>query len=203
MTTHELPDDDERVQRLRRTAAALEREVPPARDRWPDIKARIEAARVVPMPGTARTRTSHRSRRWWLISAAAALVFTSSVVTAVVLRMRRPVTQAAVGAKGPEIEALARHVNDRRVLVSEVFGRYDAAANDLEAVLQARRDRLSPATVRVIEESLHAIDQAIGEAHAALEREPASKDLLDLLDSVYRQKLDLLRRANALPLHSS
>jgi hypothetical protein len=62
---------------------------------------------------------------------------------------------------------------------------------------------LSAATVQAVEESLRTIDRAIGEARAALEKDPASRDLMDLLDSVYRQKLDLLRRVNELPLRSS
>lgn len=203
MTVHELPDDDERVLRLRRAAEALAREVPPARDPWPGIKARIEAMRVVPMPGAPRFRTPHPARRWQLISAAAVLVVTSSAITAVVLRTRSPVAQTAIGGAAPAAEALTRLASNRRELVSEVFSHYDAAANDLEVVLRARRDRLSPATQRVLEESLRVIDQAIGEARAALEKDPASQDMLDLLGSVYRQKLDLLRRANALPLRSS
>jgi hypothetical protein len=93
--------------------------------------------------------------------------------------------------------------NNRRQLVTDVCSRYDDAAGDLERVLHARRGQLSPTTVRVLDESLRAIDQAIREARAALEKDPGSQDMLDLLDSVYRQKLDLLRRANALPLRSS
>ncbi len=201
MTVHEYSDDDERVLRLRRAAGALPPEVPPAHDPWPGIKARIDAARVVPMTGALRSPAPRVSRRWWLIGAAAVLIVASSAVTSVVLRTRNPVPQAVAG--GAEPAAVARLAGNRGALVAEVFSRYDAAARDLEAVLRARRDRLSPATQRVLEESLRAIDQAISEARAALERDPASADMLGLLDSVYRQKLDLLRRANALPLRSS
>lgn len=202
MTAHEFSDDDERVLRLRRAAGALPREVPPVPDPWPDIKARIDAVRVVPMPGTPPARTTHLARRWRLLGAAAALVVASSAVTAVVLRTRSPVTVTAISDASPAT-ALARHIGNRRLVLSEVFSRYDAAASDLEAVLRTRRDRLSPATQHVLDESLRAIDQAIGEARTALEKDPASQDMLDLLDSVYRQKLDLLRRANELPLRSS
>jgi cytochrome c-type biogenesis protein CcmH/NrfG len=201
MTVHELPDDDERVQRLRRAAEALPREVPPAQDPWPGIKARIDAARVVPMTGAPHQGTPGVARRWRLIAAAAVLVVASSAVTSAFLGTRNQVPQAVNG--GAEPAATAHFASDRGKLVSEVFRHYDAAASDLEHVLQARRDRLSPATQRVLEESLRVIDQAIGEARAALEKDPTSQDGLDLLGSVYRQKLDLLRRANALPLRSS
>lgn len=202
MTDHEYSDDDERVLRLRRAAGVLPPELSPAHDPWPGIKARIDAARVVPMTGILRSHTPHLSRRWWLIGAAAVLVVASSAITSVVLRTRSPVPQVVTGGAEPATTP-ARHAGSRRELVSGMFSQYDAAARDLEAVLRARRDRLSPATQRVLEESLRAIDQAIGEARAALEEDPASADMLGLLDSVYRQKLDLLRRANALPLRSS
>jgi len=91
----------------------------------------------------------------------------------------------------------------RGTAMNAVFSDYESAARDLERVLAERRGRLSPSTVRTLTESLSVIDRAIGEARDALRRDPASRDLFDLLDSVYRQKLDLLRRANALPLHSS
>ncbi len=201
MTVHDYSDDDERVLRLRRAAGTLPHEVPPARDPWPGIKTRIDAARVVPMTGALSSRAPRVSRRWWLGGAAAVLVVASSAVTTVVLRTRYPVPQTALVGTDPAMAA--RHASSRRELVTGVFSQYDAAARDLEAVLRTRRDRLSPATRRVLEESLGAIDQAIGEARAALERDPASADMLGLLDSVYRQKLDLLRRANALPLRSS
>ena len=201
MTVHEYPEDDERVLRLRRAAEALRREVPPAGDPWPGIKARIDAARVVPMTGARRSRAPQVSRRRWLIGAAAVLIVASSAVTSAVLRSRNPVPPAVAG--GAEPAAVARLAGHRGALVAEVFSRYDAAARDLEGVLRTRRDRLSPATQRVLVESLRAIDQAIGEARAALDKDPASQDMLHLLDSVYRQKLDLLRRANELPLRSS
>lgn len=202
MTVPELPDDDERVLRLRRAAEALPREVPPAHDPWPGIKARIEVARVVPISGGPQHGTPRTVRRWRFIAAAAVLIVASSAITAVLLRTRTPVAQTATGTAAPTAGTLARQVSNRQ-LVSEVFSHYDAAASDLEVVLRARRDRLSPATQRVLEESLRAIDQAIGEARGALEKDPASHDMLDLLESVYRQKLDLLRRANELPLRSS
>lgn len=201
MTVRELPDDDERVRRLRRAAEALPRELAPAHDPWPGIRSRVDAARVVNMTAFPRSPAPQLSRRWWLMGAAAVLIVASSAVTSVVLRTRNTVPQGATGGAGPA--AVARLAGSRRALVAEVFSRYDAAAGDLETVLRARRDRLSPATQRVLEESLRAMDQAIGEARAALDKDPGSQDMLHLLDFVYRQKLDLLRRANELPLRSS
>ncbi len=196
MTTYEpdpMPD------RLRAAVSALPRDVPPADDGWPAIRARIESARVVPLPGSGRV-ARRPSLPWRLVTAAAVLVLVTSAITMRAVRREAP-RAAAVSA--PSTSGMLRLVNDRRKLVIDVCNNYDAAASDLEGVLRERRSRLSPATVRVLEESLRAIDQAIREARAVLEADPASQDMLDLLDSVYRQKLDLLRRANALPLRSS
>jgi len=201
MTEHEHPGDP-RAERLWRAAASLSRDIPPAVDPWPAIRARIEADRVVPLTGVA-SRAVHRAPpSWRLVAAAAALVIVSSAVTLLAVR-GRTTSQVAAIRTPPAGAAAMIAVDRRRQLVADVCGSYDAAASDLERALRTRRDRLSPRTVRVLEESLRAIDQAIGEARSALEKDPASQDMLDLLDSVYRQKLDLLRRANALPLRSS
>jgi hypothetical protein len=72
---------------------------------------------------------------------------------------------------------------------------YVLAAEDLERVLQEGRDRLSPATIEVIERNLALIDAAIAEAREALRADPANADLRALLWGAHRQKLDLLDRA--------
>ena len=75
---------------------------------------------------------------------------------------------------------------------------YVLAAEDLERVLAEGRDKLSPATVAVLERNLALIDAAIAEARAALEADPANADLRALLWGAHRQKLDLLDRATRL-----
>ena len=202
MTEQELPADEREAQLLR-AARALPRELPPAPDPWPGIRARIEAGRVLPMSGVTARPVRAVARPWRVAVAAVVLVTASAAATMLVRRQRTDAPPMASGETAPSTAAPAISAFGRRQLVTAIFSSYDAAAGDLERVLSNRRDRLSPATVRVLEESLRTIDQAIGEARAALESEPASKDLLDLLDSVYRQKLDLLRRANELPLRSS
>jgi hypothetical protein len=200
MTNHE---HDPLPERLRSAIDGLAREIEPRRDAWPAIRSRIDADRVVPL--RTEGRAPRRAARRWPIAAAAVLVIAASTVTMLASnRLHRPTADgtpfnSAVGGSA----GASRVASDRRQLVADVCNSYDAAASDLQRVLVARRARLSPKTVQVLESSLRAIDQAIREARAALEADPASQDLMDLLDSVYRQKLDLLRRANALPLHSS
>lgn len=210
MTDHRIPPDDPRLDVLQRAAGDLPREVEPAKDAWPAIRARIEAARVVPMGVPTPPLRNRTSTRWRIAAAAAVLVVGSSATTVLVLRSEADAPAAATAPAGDANAAPAANpgvalpgAGAARPVVLNIWADYDAASADLERVLEARRSRLSPATVQAVEQSLRTIDRAIGEARAALEKDPASRDLMDLLDSVYRQKLDLLRRANELPLRSS
>lgn len=72
---------------------------------------------------------------------------------------------------------------------------YDAAVSDLERVLLERRDSLDPRTVRVLERNLAVIDEAIRQARAALDADPANPFLNSHLVDARQRKLDLLRRA--------
>ncbi|HUE86211.1 MAG TPA: zf-HC2 domain-containing protein [Vicinamibacterales bacterium] len=78
---------------------------------------------------------------------------------------------------------------------------YDEAVADLEQILGDLRDELNPQTVMVIERNLASIDQAIREARAALDADPANTFLNSHLADARRKKLDLLRRATM--IHSS
>jgi hypothetical protein len=75
---------------------------------------------------------------------------------------------------------------------------YDAAVADLQRALQSGRGQLDPATVKVVEENLAIIDQAVDEARRALTQDPANPDLSGYLLETRRRKLDLLRHATAL-----
>jgi hypothetical protein len=73
---------------------------------------------------------------------------------------------------------------------------YDAAVADLQSVLDQGRDRLDPATVRVLEESLSTIDAAIEDASRALAADPANARLNTYLAGTRQRKLELLREAS-------
>jgi anti-sigma factor RsiW len=72
---------------------------------------------------------------------------------------------------------------------------FDQAVTDLEKVLTDRREQLDPRTVFIIERNLAAIDEAIREARAALDADPANTFLNSHLADARRKKLELLRRA--------
>ena len=78
---------------------------------------------------------------------------------------------------------------------------YDEAVADLEKILTDLREELNPQTVMVIERNLASIDQAIREARAALDADPANTFLNSHLADARRKKLDLLRRATM--IHSN
>jgi hypothetical protein len=75
---------------------------------------------------------------------------------------------------------------------------FDRAIADLERMLAAQRDVLDPRTIIVIERNLAAIDEAMRQARAALDRDPANTYLNSHLADARRRKLDLLRYATSL-----
>jgi hypothetical protein len=75
---------------------------------------------------------------------------------------------------------------------------YDRAISDLERILVEQRGELDPRTVMVIERNLAAIDEAIRQARAALDADPANPFLNSHLAEARRRKLDLLRHATTL-----
>jgi hypothetical protein len=77
----------------------------------------------------------------------------------------------------------------------EAYTGYDQAVSDLESVLERGRELLDPETIRVLEENLRSIDEAIQEASEALTRDPASPMLQRFLADNMRKKVDLLRQA--------
>jgi hypothetical protein len=74
-------------------------------------------------------------------------------------------------------------------------GTADLAVRDLEDVLDAARAELDTSTVRVIEESLVLIDQAIAEARVAIQRDPSNQYLNGRIAAHLKQKLAILRTA--------
>jgi len=75
---------------------------------------------------------------------------------------------------------------------------YDAAVAEMKQTLDDNRARLDPATVKVVEEDLQIIDQAVDEARRALASDPANDYLTEHLVETRRRKLDLLRHATVL-----
>lgn len=165
---------------LRDATRALPERIEPPHDLWRGIGDALDRRVVQRLDPDGRWI---RVRRSVLAAAAAALIIGSAGVTATVLR-------SGDGA-GTTTGALP---DDLAVVET----RYLAAARDLEAALAARRGELGPAAIRVIDQSLGAIDRAIAEAREAVAEAPDAPDLAHILWAEHRMKIDLLQRASRL-----
>jgi anti-sigma factor RsiW len=169
----------------------------PSRDLWPGIASRIGAAPTIETDDIVDLPVRRQERRWsfslpQLIAAGIALVTLSG---GAVWMLRNPGTPpgtppvAAMPSTPAVITASVRPDASRS---------YAAAVADLERVLASGRGQLDTATVRIIEQNLAAIDQAIAQAQRALNADPANLYLNTHLAETMRRKLDLLRQAAAL-----
>lgn len=180
----------------RRAARLADR--PPRQDLWPAIAALIGGAAPVTALPAARDPVSRRRRYLFSIPqlAAAGIALATIGGGSVWLALRSdavvtPAPTPVASSPAPEA-ALVRNASVRAEQT------YDAAVADLQAMLDAGRDRLDPRTVRVIEQNLAAIDSAVADAQRAITADPANAYLNTHLARTMRQKLDLLRHAATL-----
>jgi hypothetical protein len=176
-------------------AAALPDEIVPERDLWAGIAPRLEARPATAAPARGAVR-SLRALPPWLLAAAAvvALVVTTSLVT-LELAPAREGALVQLPAKHAGPPTAAGGVPTAQVVFRPAEREYEQAILDLSAVLEARRAQLAPETARVVEENLRLIDRAIAESRAALDADPASRELTQMLADAYQIKLGVLRRA--------
>ena len=175
-------------------AAALPRVTEPVRDLWPGIATQIQRATVTQgIFGAGRTPRRHHLGA--LAAAAAALVVVSSVVTTLIVARR----DAATAPAGPGRPGAAVGAMSASLELSQARGTYEAARRQLLAALDARRGSLSPATLKVVDENVRIIDEAVRQMESALARDPGNQELPSLLVTAYRQEIDMLQRAAGLP----
>jgi len=182
MTDHRIPDDDPR---LRDALARLPERIEPGRDLWPGIRAQIEAERIHALPATAHAPAARRGVTLpvrWVAVAATLLVFVTATIT---WQLRDPrALPVADEVNAPSAELVT-------------FASYERSAAELTLLLEQRAERLEPATRAVLDRSLRTIDEALQEARDALARDPASPGGRAFVEAAWRQKIDFLRRANA------
>jgi Putative zinc-finger len=176
----------------------------PGRDLWPGIAARIATAAPTaagPARGVDRRGGSGR-RRFTLsvpqLAAAAVLIALLGGAGALLLTRagRAPGVAARAtspGAASPGAPPGSARLTalDRTASESDV----DRAVADLEGVLKQKRDRLDPATARVLDRNLATIDSALAQIHQALKQQPTDGYLNRSLTSTMLRKLDVLRLA--------
>jgi len=76
---------------------------------------------------------------------------------------------------------------------------YDMEIKRLRAIIAQRKSTLDTATVHVIERNLKVIDDAIAQCKQALQKDPASRFLMESLNDALDTKVQLLRTAAMLP----
>ena len=169
---------------------ALPHDIQPARDLRTGIAERLAAARpALPL---------QRNRAAWyrnagLLAAAAALVVVTATVTHWWTLQQRTQPVAPTQASGAHASAIPVSFRNQEA-------RYITQIASVQSALDRERDSLAPATVRILERNMAIIDQAIEESRAALDHDPANRDLGQMVLSAYQQKLELLRRARAFAL---
>lgn len=164
---------------LRLRLRGLRRDVPPARDLWPDISARLAAhpqaaAADQPHAATPLRAAQHRHRHGlrrlgWLAAAA-------SITLAIGIGWQlRP---QAVDA--PVIGRDAMLIRQADAMTRE----YDAAVRELETAKPAVHET----------GALQQLDRSAAEVRAALARDPDAVFLLEQLRRVHARRLSLTRR---------
>ena len=177
---------EESLLALVKQAHDLARPVEPPSDLWPAIAGRL-GDESVRRPRPSRWRRRTLPLRWFGLAAAAVVLVAGTALTTAWLVGRRtvdsrPFAGTDMGAPmsaslGPEGVRLK---DERRQLL---------------AAFQARKGRLMPSTVKVVEKNLRIIDRSLGDIETALRKDPGNRDLTFLLAGTYRQELDLLRQA--------
>jgi hypothetical protein len=175
-------------------AAKLPREIPPARDLWPGIAARVEGRKVASL----RPRRGSGLLVSWPVglAAAAALVGASSALTALLMRGSAPGLSPGGAQATLQTAALAGGPASFRA----VEGEYEKAAAALLARLEERKGSLSPETLKAVEANLAVIDGALREVRAALEEDPGNPGLVRMLASTHQKKIDVLQRVARHPM---
>lgn len=190
-------------------ARFLPREIAPGRDLWAGIAARLEprAPAVAEIPRAVeeadpkviafRRRGGWQPPRWLMAAAAAVVLMIGTSVTTLMvagpgIRGGTPDRLAPMSATPPAGSAPA---TTALVAFAPAEAGYRAAIDDLAAVLETRRASLAPETVATLERNLAIIDQAIAESRAALEKDPGSRELAQMLSAVYDTKVRMLRTA--------
>lgn len=160
----------------------------PAKDLWAGIRAGLTTDAPIPLRRDRLVRRRFSLTVGQLLAASIALVLMSGFGMWLAVRHEKtpqPTQQAGVPDRTPVREARWRVQSDQAIA-------------ELQDALEANESKLDTATVRIVRENLAVIDRAIAQAQHALRRDPGNTYLNLHLANTMRQKIELLRRVNAL-----
>jgi predicted anti-sigma-YlaC factor YlaD len=168
-------------------AAALPREVAPARDLWPEVAVRLgtgEGLRVV----APRPRFLGMTAPGW--AAAAAVILAAGAWLA---RERGPAPMSTA-AVAPTATTMPVSLTVGMPAVLEAEREYQRAAATLMAALDDPKAGLAPETRAALNANLETIDAALAQVRAALQKDPQNAQLARLLTSTHQKKIGALQR---------
>lgn len=168
---------------------ALPREIIPPDDAWSAIMAKLGDPLSV---SRGQVDVPRAPRAVFLAAAGLLLVAASSLATIAVIRVKSP--QAASVSSATDTPPRSTSGPSTFAEFVSVENDYISTANRLSTLLESERMTLSPETVAKLKKSLDVIDAAILEARRALAADPSNKVIIELLNTSYSQKLDLLQR---------
>ncbi len=187
------------LEEVRARARALPDRLP-SRDLWPEIRESLgdqeyRETDVIQLYPWRATGGQGRRTRGVTISylqvaaAAVALALFSGATGAFVTRTVLPEAGVDNSGQDPWVEMVSSASSEAGSSALEVL--------ELEELLARHRDELDPVTVRLLEDNMAVIDQAIREAVRALEVDPGNRFLKGHLEDAVRSKATYLRQAAA------
>lgn len=164
-------------------AAALPRELSPARELWPGIAERLRPTLL------AFPRRMPSFRPLSLLAAAVLIALSSALTWRIARRQDAPLT---LRAGAPAQGTLIAHTPAAGLLEAET--EYARATSELLQALEDRRESLAPETLVAVEQNMRAIDDALKSLREALQSDPGNQELTQLLAGTHRRKVEALRR---------
>ncbi|MFC1499739.1 anti-sigma factor family protein [Candidatus Zixiibacteriota bacterium] len=166
------------LQALLDDAADLPAEIRPSKDLWPAVRSQIELEESVP------SRHSFFNRPKYMLAAAALFV----LVTAGSLMIPRMI-EMGMGS----IEWMMTEWQIGQVTTAAMERQYLGAIEELSYVVAERRATVPQSALKIIDQNLRVLDNAIEESRTALWNNPSDRELQSTLSTVYQQKVELLQ----------
>jgi len=155
-------------------------------DLWPSIRSRIEQSKVVRLGQLAEPNAIVRPHRPWLAIGSTAVA--AALLIAALTQMQGWRPRATSGSAPTADIAFASAADSTRF--------YEDESRKLLNDLEMQRAMMGSTATASLDGDLAIIDRSIAEQKDALTRDPHNVALQRLLAASYREKVELLKRAN-------